>query len=209
MGHRGKRFAAVSLYIIILAASEGWNLILLFDIRRLMFWLAGITIYVLFDMREKATLKSILSSAGNASFSLGVLCSFLLIFYQCHETGGRGFSFTDLALNFLPLFYGGGLSFLLIQKEVPPEMEERKSNGELNNEQYLYIKLKEAGMTERETEVAKLMRKGLSNYGIAEELYITEATVKKHVSHIYEKLGITGRGQLTEYCSKIISQEKM
>ena len=34
---------------------------------------------------------------------------------------------------------------------------------------------------------------GYSNMQIAETLYIAETTVKKHLSHIYEKTGTTGR----------------
>jgi len=47
-----------------------------------------------------------------------------------------------------------------------------------------------ARLTERQREVLALMAEGRSNAGIAERLFLTERAVIKHVSHIYEELGI-------------------
>lgn len=49
------------------------------------------------------------------------------------------------------------------------------------------------GLSERELEVAWLLYKGRTNRQIGEELFIAETTVKKHVSHIYEKMGVYSR----------------
>jgi ATP/maltotriose-dependent transcriptional regulator MalT len=48
-------------------------------------------------------------------------------------------------------------------------------------------------LTPREQEVADLMIDGLSNQEIAAQLFISQATVKVHLRHIYEKLGVRGR----------------
>ena len=50
-------------------------------------------------------------------------------------------------------------------------------------------------LTERETEVLRLLAQGLSNKDIARALQVVEDTVKTHVAHILAKLGVQSRTQ--------------
>ena len=52
-----------------------------------------------------------------------------------------------------------------------------------------------AELTEREHEILRLIATGLSNAEIGRELYISETTVKTHVTHIFQKLGLRDRVQ--------------
>ncbi|HYB00422.1 MAG TPA: response regulator transcription factor [Ktedonobacteraceae bacterium] len=54
-------------------------------------------------------------------------------------------------------------------------------------------------LTERETEVLRLMAQGQANKEIARSLNISEKTVKVHVSNILSKLGVQSRTQATLY----------
>jgi two-component system, NarL family, response regulator LiaR len=54
-------------------------------------------------------------------------------------------------------------------------------------------------LTERETEVLRLLALGMSNKEISQKLNIGEQTVKTHVSHILGKLGVPSRTQAALY----------
>jgi DNA-binding NarL/FixJ family response regulator len=51
-------------------------------------------------------------------------------------------------------------------------------------------------LSERETEVVVLAARGLPNARIAEELHVAEATVKRHLANIYEKVGVHSRTEV-------------
>jgi DNA-binding NarL/FixJ family response regulator len=55
------------------------------------------------------------------------------------------------------------------------------------------------GLTARELEVLALIAGGLSNGQIARDLFVSEATVKTHVNHIFAKAGVRDRAQAVHY----------
>lgn len=58
-----------------------------------------------------------------------------------------------------------------------------------------YIHKDESPLTKREAEVLRLMSEGKNNKAIGEHLYISEKTVKNHVSSILQKLNVEDRTQ--------------
>ncbi|MDE7323284.1 MAG: LuxR C-terminal-related transcriptional regulator [Lachnospiraceae bacterium] len=52
------------------------------------------------------------------------------------------------------------------------------------------------GLTRRETEITQLILQGKTNAEIASELFISDTTVKKHVSNIFDKTAINRREEL-------------
>jgi DNA-binding NarL/FixJ family response regulator len=55
------------------------------------------------------------------------------------------------------------------------------------------------GLTPRELEVLTLIASGQSNAQIARALFVSEATVKTHVNHIFAKAGVRDRAQAVHY----------
>jgi DNA-binding CsgD family transcriptional regulator len=53
------------------------------------------------------------------------------------------------------------------------------------------------GLTAREVEVTRLIARGLSTDEIASELFLSRHTVRDHLKAIFEKVGVSSRGELT------------
>ncbi|MDR3578140.1 MAG: response regulator transcription factor [Anaerolineaceae bacterium] len=112
----------------------------------------------------------------------------------------------------IPAIQAGASSYLL--KDVSPdelvEAIRATNRGEVRLHPNIARKLMEQvahspapnsnrvidSLTAREREVIRLVAKGLSNQSIAQELVISEKTVKTHVSNILNKLDLTDRTQL-------------
>lgn len=57
-------------------------------------------------------------------------------------------------------------------------------------------------LTQREQEILNLVAEGLSNRAIAQRLYLSEATVRSHIYHLLNKLGLEDRSQAIVYALK-------
>ena len=66
---------------------------------------------------------------------------------------------------------------------MPPAMLEESEEGA------------DSVLSARELEVLLLSARGLSNARIASALYLSEATVKRHLANVYEKMGVGSRGE--------------
>ena len=73
-----------------------------------------------------------------------------------------------------------------ISRRVADKMVRRRRNA---------LERQSADLSAREWEVLKLVGKGMTNPEISETIFISEGTVKNHVSHIYEKLGFRTRAE--------------
>lgn len=114
----------------------------------------------------------------------------------------------------LPAIRAGALSYLL--KDISAEglaaaircaaagnptlhpMAAARMMRELNNPQSQTAAHPD-GISPREMEVLELIGEGLSNREIGSRLFITERTVKSHVTHLLEKLALRDRTQLAIY----------
>lgn len=84
---------------------------------------------------------------------------------------------------------------------------QKKNQGkeqELHNSTIIdYEQIKKVGLTQREHEVLVKMAEGLSNQEIAQHLFLSESTVKSHVSNILFKLDAKRRTQAIQSAKKL------
>jgi DNA-binding NarL/FixJ family response regulator len=67
--------------------------------------------------------------------------------------------------------------------------------GQVSNRQTQSPTLITSKLTEREVDILRLLARGFSNTDIAEKLFLSEGTVRNHVSAILAKLGVSDRTQ--------------
>lgn len=116
--------------------------------------------------------------------------------YRAVEIGVNGYvlkdSDSDVLIKAIRSIYKG-------ESYIQPNMASllfKKINGELDNQ------IKHSKLTKREVEVLKLITQGLLNKEIANQLCISEKTVKNHVSNIFKKIEVSDRTQAAVYAIK-------
>lgn len=84
-----------------------------------------------------------------------------------------------------------------LNRKVISYMDEPGGDEEKEaEEQKLFFKLRAMGLTDREAEIARLVCAEMSNVEIGKQLFISDATVKKHMTHILGKTGCADRREL-------------
>ncbi|MGZ2356642.1 response regulator transcription factor [Streptomyces sp. 372A] len=126
--------------------------------------------------------------------------------YGALRAGASGFAVKDMSLDDIlaairvvaagdALIAPGVTRRLIAEFAGRPEAAPKRSPGTVE------------GITERERQVLTLVGRGLSNTEIAEDLFITVATAKSHVSRLLTKLGSRDRVQLviTAYEMRLVA----
>lgn len=207
---------SVLLYLVLVSLLLGLRPGELLDIRQLLLVLAGGMILYLPGMGKEDFKKW-----RNPDFELlardmvfaSFIETFVLLFIMLSNGGGTEQAgqeigegrylarllMKNIALNLRPLLYG-----VCIWIAMGSGMEGKADGGREEKEekvwtaQEAYQSFYSLGLTRREAEIAVQISKGMSNKEIALELNISEATVKKHISNIFEKLGIEKRQEIRE-----------
>lgn len=200
MRRKGQVLLSLILYILILAGALHFDLLKLIDIRLILLMVLG-TVVLTLPFYEKGISRGELGYIfGRKAIEAGFIQTFLLLFVELQNYEDRSALLYDIAMSFRPLLYGFCMQILFSEKgeEKRGETDPVKNSPEDEKKADLNLseKLKTYGLTKRELEIAGMIAEGKSNGEIAEQLYISETTVKKHVSNIFEKMGISRREEL-------------
>ena len=87
------------------------------------------------------------------------------------------------------VYMGNGV----FEADIVSKLVINNENKEENNKDNI---LKEYDLSEREKEVVKLIARGLSNKEIAGEIFLSEGTVKNHITSILSKMDLKHRTQI-------------
>lgn len=202
-----KKLAVVILYLLILCFLLKAKAVLLFSPKYIGMFLLGCMLLCIPYLEKDMKWKGFGVLFKKNAITAGYLETFMLIFVsmvgkkmQLEELPA------ELVLDLRPLFYGF-VSYMVLREESEPEQkiregqkvnekqiekEERKKEPICEKEKTLDL----SKLTRQEKVIAEMIKQGLSNREIGEELYISETTVKKHISNLFAKLEISSRKEL-------------
>ncbi|MDD2884454.1 MAG: response regulator transcription factor [Dechloromonas sp.] len=106
------------------------------------------------------------------------------------------------ASGFIPKAYSGEALLNAVRAVLAGQIVRPKGQGEAKMDdevpvppRKVSVRPEEIGLTERQAQVLCLMVRGLSNRDIAEQLDLSEGTVKIHVTAVFKALGVSSRTQ--------------
>ena len=185
-----RKLAAVTGYVLLLCYFLGAKWTQLFDIRMIGLFFAGVLLLCIPFLGKNRKQVNWHEVIGSNALTAGYIEAFMLLFSTMNTSElMREGLLCEMGLDLRPILYGYILHIVLSRPPVP-EKEENVLDPTKEQPEPLW---KSKELTRREREIAELAARGLSNREIAEELCITETTVKKHLSNIFEKLEINSR----------------
>lgn len=118
--------------------------------------------------------------------------------FDALEEGASGYLLKDMSTDtivqaILTVYHGGVVLPKDFTSNVLTELRIKQAKEDSSSENSVPGSFEE--LTSRELEVLRLLGRGLNNKEIADALYITEGTVKNHVSNIIQKLTLRDRTQ--------------
>lgn len=156
--------------------------------------------YSLLDLKKSEETLNLLTRSSLVAGGILCMTGWLDTLYHMEDPsflgplvamGLRSILYALIIALFLTTFKGR-IHMLLIAYAEENSTKEEELSEELLEQRVFYL-FRSKGLTDREAEIARLISQELTNHEIAGKLYISEATVKKHITHILEKLGLERR----------------
>lgn len=188
---------SIILYILILAAALDFNLLKLIDPRLFLLFVLGTAVLTVPFYEKGIDRRELWYIFGRKAIEAGLIQTLLLMFVGLQNSASSETFWNDIAMSFRPLLYGFCLQIIFSEKhEETAAVREMATEETAQKDLDLAKRFQEFGLTKRELEIAGLIVEGKSNGEIAQVLFISEATVKKHISNIFEKTGAARREEL-------------
>lgn len=186
-----EKLLAIILFLGVAVVTFSMRLETVFYLPQLMLVLFGTAVFYLSGNGFRRE-KLLTGEVGRCALLVGILESMVMIISAFQEISPESNLIEVAAGNLRPVLYGFCIWMACTGRKEEPSSKEHKSAQD-----YYYI-FPEKGLTRRETEIAVLAVKGMTNAEIGYELGIAETTVKKHMSNIFEKLHISSREELKQ-----------
>lgn len=188
-----KNLVAVVVYTLLLCVLLRTEAILIFSPQHIGMFLLGVVLLCIPYLERKTGWSGFRQVIKRNAVTAGYLETFMLIFVSMvHKDMSLEGILPDLALDLRPLFYGYVCYVVLKESPEDSGMEVKEEAVGRETEEVPDL----SKLTRQEKVIAELAGQGMSNREIGEELCISEATVKKHMSNIFEKLEISSRREL-------------
>lgn len=210
------RLMGLLLYILLLSALMGFDWAKMIRPVPLFSVILGILILTLAQYKKGMRRYEILAHAQWNALMAGMMASLLSLLSALSPDEAQSITVHQLADKLIPLIYGS-IMHLIIRLLNPDQVQQSTdtdTESENTSDSTMSVKQQNdnaiislsnplkansimlaKGFTPRECHVAFKLIENISNKEIAEQLYISEATVKKHIQNMFKKCGAKDRSE--------------
>lgn len=172
----------------------GFSIMELIDIPSIAFLIIGTPLITILEYKKHMTKEVILNKLKKNLIIVGIIVFFIGFYQAMTTTKSMEYLPRNIAASTVTLF-DAMIFYCILDWYKSSKLKKDNLNivaEEIAVEEGIDI----YNLTEREKAVLDKLLKGMTNKEIAEELFITENTVKKHISSIYNKAGVKNRHEL-------------
>ncbi len=210
------RFLTIVVYLIALLWITEFKLWILIDIKAILMLIFGTALLTISCYKKGMSVEDLRAAASWNAMLTAYLTTFVLLFSRLSGSQNTDHLLYDVAMNCRPLLYGLIINILLrsdsgynkADQMVEQVVVERGATEQPPDaKEQFRLMSRDQGLTEREIQIALNIIHGQSNKEIAQGLFISESTVKKHTTNLYKKLNISNREQLKQ-CFKELEKSE-